>query len=214
MKPKFLGRFDELQRRILRSGIAGAWRDCGNQKQYRADNGAILNWWQTTGTIQFQGRESAIAEIKSAAARAIYEDAAKLPDLLSQESKPKGREQNVISLKYKELDKPKSEGRRTERPECEGYFVGNPVTETIYRLHLVTDRLTAISDFYEASDLYDEGEELMCDEPSLVHLDKALRQAMKEFSKWEYSIKPKELNHKIALANADCTQAGENQEGN
>jgi len=41
--------------RVLRTGIAGEWRDLGDHKQYRATTGAVLNWWQSTGAISFQG---------------------------------------------------------------------------------------------------------------------------------------------------------------
>jgi hypothetical protein len=28
------------------------------QRQYRTDDGAILNWWESSGTISFQGKDS------------------------------------------------------------------------------------------------------------------------------------------------------------
>ena len=44
-----------LQDEVKLTGIAGEWRDLENHKQFPADTGAVLNWWQSTGTISFQG---------------------------------------------------------------------------------------------------------------------------------------------------------------
>jgi hypothetical protein len=55
MTHKFGGTFNELERHVLMVGLPGYWDDHGNHKQFRADNGAILNWWQSTKTVTFQG---------------------------------------------------------------------------------------------------------------------------------------------------------------
>jgi hypothetical protein len=52
---KFSGSFKKLQHIFGRLGIRGEWRNLGNQKQFRAKLGAIVNWWVSTGTLQFQG---------------------------------------------------------------------------------------------------------------------------------------------------------------
>jgi hypothetical protein len=52
---KFSGSFKKLQHIFGRLGIQGEWRNLGNQKQFRAKLGAIVNWWASTGTLQFQG---------------------------------------------------------------------------------------------------------------------------------------------------------------
>jgi hypothetical protein len=64
-KLKFSGVFAELQDKLLLTGIDGQWRDLGNQKQFHADSGAILNWWQSTGTILFQGPGLAAMEFEA-----------------------------------------------------------------------------------------------------------------------------------------------------
>jgi hypothetical protein len=71
MKMKFSGTYAELQDKVLLTGIAGEWRDLGNHKQFRADTGAILNWWQSTGTITFQGPGLAAEEFEAKLSRAI-----------------------------------------------------------------------------------------------------------------------------------------------
>jgi len=71
MKKKILGTYAELKHRVLLTGIRGVWRDLGNHKQYRAKNGAILNWWDSTKTITFEGRNSATRKVEAALAPAI-----------------------------------------------------------------------------------------------------------------------------------------------
>ena len=53
---KFWNNYEQLQKRIACTGIGGVWRDLGNQKQYRAETGAILNWWQSTNLTKSESR--------------------------------------------------------------------------------------------------------------------------------------------------------------
>jgi hypothetical protein len=65
MKLKFLGDYAQLQKCVARTGVIGEWREIpNNQIQYRTDDGAILNWWESTGTVIFQGGELAIQKLK------------------------------------------------------------------------------------------------------------------------------------------------------
>jgi hypothetical protein len=57
MPRKFHGSYEELQDRVLLTGELGHWRDLGNQKQFFSDNGAVLNWWESSHTLFMQGRE-------------------------------------------------------------------------------------------------------------------------------------------------------------
>jgi hypothetical protein len=52
---KFYGYYEGLQNLLALTGIGGVWRDLDNQKQYVANTGAILNWWRSTKTVNFQG---------------------------------------------------------------------------------------------------------------------------------------------------------------
>ena len=59
-KEKFLGTYQELQDKVLLTTINGEWKELPNgPKQYRSDTGAILNWWETSKTITFQGHKEA-----------------------------------------------------------------------------------------------------------------------------------------------------------
>jgi hypothetical protein len=62
---KYYGSYEGLQNLLAFTGIGGVWRDFGNQKQYLANTGAILNWWQST--VHFQGGPPAAKEELKAA---------------------------------------------------------------------------------------------------------------------------------------------------
>jgi hypothetical protein len=58
-KNKFKGTYQELKNKVLLTGINGEWKELNNgQKQYGADNGATLNWWESNKTVQFQGTDA------------------------------------------------------------------------------------------------------------------------------------------------------------
>jgi hypothetical protein len=66
VKIKFPGDFESLQSVVMFTGIAGEWREGENHHQYRAETGAVFNWWRSTGTVTFQGPEAAAANLKAA----------------------------------------------------------------------------------------------------------------------------------------------------
>jgi hypothetical protein len=64
---KYYKSYDGFQNLLALTEIGGEWRDLGNQKQYMANTGAILNWWQSTKTVYFQGKPPAAkAELEAA----------------------------------------------------------------------------------------------------------------------------------------------------
>jgi len=65
MSQKYHGTFDELKNLLKSAGILGEWHSDGKGLQtFRSVGGGILNWWQSTGTIQFQGKPDAMAVLK------------------------------------------------------------------------------------------------------------------------------------------------------
>lgn len=61
---KFNGTFKELQHRVSLTGVSGEWKIEENKKLFRANNGAILSWWESTKTISFQGTEDIKEQFK------------------------------------------------------------------------------------------------------------------------------------------------------
>lgn len=55
----FGGTLPELQVIVTNCGCAGAWKETGNGHQFRASDGAILNFWPTKGTVLLQGNPAA-----------------------------------------------------------------------------------------------------------------------------------------------------------
>ena len=60
----FAGPFDELRDMLHRLGYEGEWSDIANGHQFRARNGAKLNWYPSTGTLQCQGKPSIRARLE------------------------------------------------------------------------------------------------------------------------------------------------------
>jgi hypothetical protein len=68
---KFHGTLPQLQRVVSATGFEGRWETSPHGHQYRCSMGAILNWWPSTGTLNFQGPAWAAAEFESALAAAV-----------------------------------------------------------------------------------------------------------------------------------------------
>ncbi len=52
---EFKGKFEELQETLSKAGCNGQWADIANGKQFKSEEGGILNWYTATGRINFQG---------------------------------------------------------------------------------------------------------------------------------------------------------------
>ncbi|PZP84126.1 MAG: hypothetical protein DI582_09630 [Azospirillum brasilense] len=64
---KFTGSYQDLQDKVLLTGIDGEWREINeNHKQYKAETGAVLNWWSSSKTIQFQGSPDKVTRFETA----------------------------------------------------------------------------------------------------------------------------------------------------
>jgi hypothetical protein len=65
MQLKFCGNYAKLQKCVSRTRLGGKWRELkNNHKQFRTYDNGILNWWESRGTITFQGEESAAIELE------------------------------------------------------------------------------------------------------------------------------------------------------
>ena len=71
---KFLGKIDELQKLIGDIGCDGEWEELPNQLyRFTSSEGAILNWYQTTKTVQFQGPKAPKSALEDQVVSAIAE---------------------------------------------------------------------------------------------------------------------------------------------
>jgi hypothetical protein len=60
------GDFKVLRYTVARTDVPGEWTERkNNHRQFRTASGAVLNYWKSTGTITFQGRELPAAELKA-----------------------------------------------------------------------------------------------------------------------------------------------------
>lgn len=59
MSNKFYGTIEELKSAVENAGLVGGWEEkAGNAvvHQFRGRTGEILNWWPSSGTLSFQGK--------------------------------------------------------------------------------------------------------------------------------------------------------------
>lgn len=65
MSLKFRGNYAKLQKYTSLIDPDGQWRSLEyGGKQYRTDNGAVLNWWERSGKMVFQGTGPAAREFE------------------------------------------------------------------------------------------------------------------------------------------------------
>ena len=63
---RFLGTILQLQEIVAMTNLDGKWAPIPHGWSYRCQSGALLNWWPTTGTINFQGSHGVAAEFEAA----------------------------------------------------------------------------------------------------------------------------------------------------
>ena len=61
---EFNGTFEELQNAVSGQGCTGKWTDTANGKQFKTNDGGILNWFPSTGKINYQGSAPAKAKLQ------------------------------------------------------------------------------------------------------------------------------------------------------
>ena len=65
MSLKFYGTSSELFDVVNSTGIPGRWFFNGaGMYTFRSEDGGVLNWWQTTKTVQIQGTVDAQAPLR------------------------------------------------------------------------------------------------------------------------------------------------------
>lgn len=75
-----MGSIEDLKAVVGMTGATGEWQEKGRgQWQFRCNDGAILNWWQTTGTISYQGPQTERQEFEQIVDLAIDNASANKP---------------------------------------------------------------------------------------------------------------------------------------
>ena len=62
---KFRGDFAEVETRVSALRYVGEWSEDNGNRVFRSEDGAILNWWPSTGTMNVQGPEPARAKLEA-----------------------------------------------------------------------------------------------------------------------------------------------------
>ncbi|MBT3199075.1 MAG: cytidine deaminase [Phycisphaerales bacterium] len=94
MGHRFTGTYEELKNKLDILQPGGEWQDVNeNQKQFRHQNGGVINWYPSTGSLNFQGKsegrnelEKQVGEILSKHLPASLEDAPKIVDATEPET--------------------------------------------------------------------------------------------------------------------------------
>lgn len=69
---KFKGTIEQLQADFGFAGIDGEWSTDGNGKHiFRTADGGVMNWWSSSGTVQFQGPKEPKEQLEQAVAKAL-----------------------------------------------------------------------------------------------------------------------------------------------
>lgn len=70
MSLKFTGSFEDLKGKL--SSLGGEWNDDQPNKKVLRLNGGVLNWFTSTGTLQFQGRSPGIEQLQASVPHLLY----------------------------------------------------------------------------------------------------------------------------------------------
>lgn len=71
----FGGEYDELKRIVASLNLPGEWSEAKDCVQFRTKDGAVLNWFPTTGTINFQGPDPAKSRVAAKVRIALANEA-------------------------------------------------------------------------------------------------------------------------------------------
>ena len=69
---EFSGPFEGLQQMVSESGYVGQWKDIASGKQFRSSDEAILNWYPSSGKLQFQGPSETRDKLKGILETKLY----------------------------------------------------------------------------------------------------------------------------------------------
>ena len=70
MSLKFTGTFESLKSKL--SSLSGEWHEDQPNKKVLRLNGGVLNWFGSTGTLQFQGRSPGLEQLQASVPHLLY----------------------------------------------------------------------------------------------------------------------------------------------
>lgn len=70
MSLKFTGTYEELKQKL--NSLTGTWDDSQSGKKVLRLSGGVMNWFESTGTIQFQGKDDGKAQLESEVPKLLY----------------------------------------------------------------------------------------------------------------------------------------------
>ena len=107
---KFKGDFSELKAIVDGLNCSGEWAEDDNKKAFRSEDGAVMNWWSSTGTLQFQGPQEAKEKLEGSIAQALLEDS---PEQVASNHRAKERPTADLPSENR-LDLPSATGESTK----------------------------------------------------------------------------------------------------
>lgn len=81
---KFAGNFDELQQRLI--SLGGSWDISQPNKKILRLNSGVMNWFETTGSINFQGKGVGKERLESSVPSLLYPSEIKATQAIEQET--------------------------------------------------------------------------------------------------------------------------------
>lgn len=72
MNLRFTGSFADLKGKL--SSLGGDWNEDQPNKKVLRFSGGVLNWYSSTGTLQFQGRDPGLGQLKASVPHLLYPD--------------------------------------------------------------------------------------------------------------------------------------------
>jgi predicted nucleotide-binding protein len=87
----FEGKFEALQEAVARTKVRGEWSEIPTGKQFRCKDGAIVIWYTTTGTLQFQGKQPARDRFRDALLRELGEELETHSSVITEAAPPEAR---------------------------------------------------------------------------------------------------------------------------
>lgn len=69
---EFSGEFEGLKGLVTEIGYVGQWNDIAGGKQFKSSDGAILNWYSSTGKLLFQGKTEVQEKFKTLLEGRLY----------------------------------------------------------------------------------------------------------------------------------------------